>query len=221
MLALYLAAGAALTAVLLLLILRVQLEFKIIIKNGRNFSFIIIRVLRGLLKLRFNISIKPDDKRFLSLKLRKTDSSLETDTSVEYAVKIVKRIFKGLSLYKRHLKYLLKRISFSNFSVRTRVGIGDASGTALVIGGFFAVFAFVTQYLVHHYRLEKHKLVVLPCFEGAVFDMDLDCIIDLKIGHIIIAGFKMALQKIKGGENGGTSNREHNENHHGESKGND
>lgn len=206
MLALYMTAGVLITAFLLLLILRVQFEFKIIIKNGRNFSFVIIRMLKGLLRFRINISILPSGKRFFYLKVRKTDSSQETDTSAEQVITIILRIIKGLSHYKKHVSYLLSRICLNNFSVRTRVGIGDASGTALVTSGLYVIFAFFTQYLVYRYRLVNHKIVVLPCFEGAVFDMDINCIINIKIGHIMITVFKMALQKIKGGESGGTSN---------------
>ncbi len=190
-------------AFLLLLILRIQLEVKIIVKNGKNFSFVIVRLLRGLLRARINLSLKSGTKNPYAIVLKKTDSSLKKETSPEQALRIVLHMSQQYTKYRCQINYFKSKIAMANFSVRTRVGVGDAAATALVTSGFYTIFQIVIQHLDLRYHLQNRKMIVLPYFEGSVFDLDLDCIINFKFGHIMITGMKMLIQKIKGGENGG------------------
>lgn len=92
---------------------------------------------------------------------------------------------------------MLSKIKFRNFSVLTRVGVGDAAATALITGGFFTIFSLIINHLENRYDLQKKKIVILPFFQGSVFDIDLDCIIDFKMGHIIITGLRILMKKLK------------------------
>ena len=181
---------------LLLLLLKIQLEIKVIIKNGKNLSFIIIRLLH-LIRVRFNLSMGQDGKRLISLSLRKTDSDNEEKTTIEQAWKNIKK-FTGF--YKSNIdqiNFLKSKIKINNLYVRTRIGTGDAATTALSVGGFYAFFSFLLRHLDESYQFYKRRLDVLPYFQGPLFDLDLDCIINFKFGHIIITGLKMLMNKVK------------------------
>ena len=67
-------------SLLLLLLLKIQVEIKVIIKDGKNFSFIIIRFL-VFFRLRMNLSLKKDGTSLIALTLRKIDSDTETKPS--------------------------------------------------------------------------------------------------------------------------------------------
>lgn len=194
---LFLFFGFFLTLLILFLLTKTQMEVNVIIKNGKNFSFIIIRLLK-LFRIRLNLSIKQDENGIVSLSLRKTDSDMEKQTSIEQALEIMIKIFRGLRTYKQPIDYMKTKIKVSNFSIRTRVGTGNAAATALASGGFYTVFHLITLHLQNYYHLGKQKLKVIPYFNGPLFDLDFDCIINFKIGHIIITGMKM-IQKNKGG----------------------
>ena len=184
-----------LLTIIILTILRVQVEIKIIIKNGSNFSFIILRLFKGLLRLRINLSIMSGKKGLLSVFMRKTDSKLEHQTPIN--ISYLLHLSGFYSRYKNQLAYMMSKIKFRNFSVLTRVGVGDAAATALVTGGFFTIFSLIITHLENRYDLQKKKIVILPFFQGSVFDIDLDCIIDFKMGHIIITGLKILMKKLK------------------------
>lgn len=187
--------------IVLLLSLRIQVETKIIIKNGKNFSFCILRFFRGLLPLRFNLSLSAKTKGPFSLVLRKTDSGLETETDAAQAMRLVSCLMRQ---YRRHqipIAYFKRKVHMKNFSVRSRVGVGNAAATALVTGGFYIISQTVIRHLSLRYALKNSQMLILPYFEGSVFDLDLDCIIHFRFGHIMITGFKMLKQILKGGEN--------------------
>jgi len=181
---------------LLIMLSRVQIEIKVIIKNGRNFSFVIFRLLR-LLRIRMNLSVRKDEKGLVSLTFRKTDSDIQKKASVEQAFEFMKKLVNFAGKYKEHINYLKNKVRVNSLSVRSRIGTGDAASTALAIGGFFAFFSIISRHLNEYYYLQKRKLDVLPHFQGPLFDLDLDCIINFKIGHIIITGLKMLMKKVK------------------------
>jgi hypothetical protein len=181
---------------LVLLFLKVQIEIKVIIKNGRNFSFLIIRLLR-LIRLRLNLSVDRDGNRLFSLSIRKTDTDSEKKTTVEQAWNYIKKIVRFYSSNIEQINIMKKYININNFSIRTRIGTGDAATTALSIGGFYAFFSLLSRHFDEYYHLKKHDLDILPYFQGPLFDLDLDCIINFKIGHIITTGMKMLTKKIK------------------------
>ena len=168
---------------LLLLLLRAQLEINIIIKNGRNFSFLIIRMLK-FFRIRMNLSIRQGETGRIALSLRKTDSDMA-------------RMAQLRKKYKQQFAYIKSKVKVNNFSVRTRIGTGDAATTALASGGSFAAFSLITLHLQKYYHLDRQKLQVVPYFQGPLFDLDLDCIIYFKIGHIMITGFKMLKQRFQ------------------------
>lgn len=188
--------AAFLVLLLLFMLKETQLEINIIIKNGKNSSFVIIRLLK-FLRIRLNLSIRHENGA-ISLTIKKTDSDLEKETSIEQALESMIKIFRRLRTYKQAFDYLKTRIIVNNFSVRTIVGTGNAAATALASGGFYTVFHLITLHLQNYYQLSKQKLKVIPYFNGPLFDLDLDCIINFKIGHIIITGIKM-ISKSKGG----------------------
>lgn len=183
-----------LALLLLVFLLRTQVEIKIIIKNGRNFSFIIIRLLK-LLRLRLNLSVHQDKTGRIALTFRKTDSNLDQQASVDQAMDAAVKLFHIYVKYKDQFVYMKSKLRFNNFSLRARIGTGDAAATALASGGFFTMFSLISMHLRNYYHLSKQRLNVIPYFQGPLFDLDLDCIINFKIGHIIITGLKMLKKK--------------------------
>lgn len=180
----------------LLLLLKIQIEIKVIIKNGRNFSFVIIRLLR-LIRLRLNLSVNRDGNGLISLSMRKTDSDNGKKTSVEQAWNYIKKLIRFYGNHIDQINFMKKNIAINNFSIRTRIGTGDAAATALSIGGFYAFFSFLIRHLDEYYHLKRQDLDILPHFQGPLFDLELDCIINFKIGHIITTGLKMLTKKTK------------------------
>ena len=183
-------------SLLLLLLLKIQVEIKVIIKDGKNFSFIIIRFL-VFFRLRMNLSLKKDGTSLIALTLRKIDSDTETKPSLEQFWEAARSFKKFYGSHVGPFRYFKTKVKFSNFSVRSCIGTGDAASTALTIGSCYAFFTFISRYLYRNYQLQKSKLHILPDFTGPFFDLDLDCIINFKFGHIIIAGLKLLTKKEK------------------------
>jgi len=193
--------GYIIAAIILLLILmlclKIQVEIKIIIKNGKNYSFIIMRIFRGLLRLRFNLSLIPSGISSVKFTIRKTDSKMEKQSSVKDISRILMRSFDIYKNYNDQLRYMKSKMKVYNLSLQANIGTGDAAATALICGGTFAFFYTFAYFLKEKYNLQNQQIVVVPNFQRPYMDLDLDCIINFKLGHIIIAGMKVLTSKLE------------------------
>jgi len=181
---------------LLLLMRKTQLEINIIIKNGKNFSFLILRMLK-FIRIRVNLPVQKGKKAGEGTFLHRTDSDRKKKSSSENRLKKIKKLARLRKEAKLPLNYIKSGIEVDNLTVCTRFGTGDAAVTAWLSGGLYSVFALIIPYLKNNYHLKKQKLQIVPCYQGRMFDLDLDCIIQFKISHIIIAGFKMLKQEFQ------------------------
>lgn len=122
---------------------------------------------------------------------------MDKKASFEQLWDSIKDVFQYYGAHVEPFRYFKRKVKFNNFSVSSRIGTGDAATTAMTIGGCYAFFTTISRYLYRHYHLQKSKLDMQPYFSGPLFDLDLDCIMNFKFGHIIIAGLKLLTKKEK------------------------
>ena len=86
---------------------------------------------------------------------------------------------------------------------RIEIGHKDAADTALAAGAFWSMLGFALSYLYRQVTVEVRspKLVVVPQFKQVGFLCDIQCIFQLRIGHIIFVGFNV-LRTLKRGIRG-------------------
>jgi len=132
-------------------------------------------------------------------KERNTISISEFKNMYEKAKSIMK-------IYKNVLYYLISKTSFDYIKWHTEVGIYDACYTALCSGMIYAVKGSIMSFINNRIYPENIDIMVKPNYEKGIFEVDLHCIIRVKIANIIIAGIKagyiFAINSIfkKGGE---------------------
>ena len=177
-----------------------QLEAKIKLNNKTNYSFFIVHLFGGLIRLRFNFTLALLSRGAISLILRKTDSDLEHQATIEDVVRLMMKNYKTYVKYANQIRYLISKTTIQNFSIDMEIGLGDAAQTALISSSILTVFFSLKGHMKNKFKLKDSQIKLLPNFEGAKFDMVLDCIIDVKLGHIIITGIRMLIHSIKGGE---------------------
>lgn len=109
----------------------------------------------------------------------------------------------SLFLPKRYLSYIHvveemeNRGRFTRFEWQTKVGSTDAAWTAWETGAIWGIKGEITGFLQNQYRFQCiPALKVIPSFGEAVLDTSIDCIFELKVGHIITAGFREWLKLL-------------------------
>ncbi|NLI59913.1 MAG: DUF2953 domain-containing protein [Clostridiales bacterium] len=177
----------------------IQMEIKIEINNASNYCLLIIRLLWGLVPIRFNFSLATLGKGAFSLLLRKTSDFDRYASMEEILSSIIKHRQKNIKNTRNFIN-LVSKTTINEFNFDLQIGLEDAAQTAIVYGLIISVFSSLKGNLIEKFGLQRRKICIRPYFEGNRFDMFLDCIINIKLGHIIITGIKMLIDGIKGGE---------------------
>lgn len=101
--------------------------------------------------------------------------------------------------FSRLCKYFYKKINIYSFSAVIEVGGRDAAETGLLVGALWSFFGQMTPRLYRLVTVKENKLVysVVPCFGEEIFLGKLNCILSLKISHIIFTAYKFLLFSLK------------------------
>lgn len=187
----------------------------IFIKEDKDDEFIFkIYALRGLIQYKTDIpiiNIKNNENHAPSLELN-VESEIGTSESFlgekhkEFNMEEIRRIIEiSLDLtrkYKRILEYIKEKLIIDRLSWSTELGLGDAAVTAIYTGLGWTLKGNLISIIKNHLVLHSLETNVVPNFNIKTFKTTFSCILRLKLGHIIIAGIKSLIVKIKdGGKN--------------------
>lgn len=117
-------------------------------------------------------------------------------------VGFMKTLTNTIRLAKRYgpvVYYLLRRIHLRRLHWRTEIGIGDPSHTGFLTGMAWGVKGSLLTVLYRFFSPGGAKpfFKVVPNFKNSCFNTVLDCILEVRIGYIILTGFKALFIKLK------------------------
>lgn len=156
----------------------------------------------------------------------KVDYRIEADISESQKLLRLARVMQGLFHdYRRVIKYALRRTKVRSLSWQTAIGTGDAAWTALVCGMLWGLKGVILGSLQSRMVMSDKNtaIAVFPSFGQRKFQTFLQCILSMRVVHIIGASYILwqEKRKRKKGVNqfGKSSNSRVNENGHGEHSG--
>ncbi|MBS4539960.1 DUF2953 domain-containing protein [Clostridium sp. D2Q-11] len=106
-------------------------------------------------------------------------------------------IFNSMKSFKN---YLLKKIKIQELYWETKIGYNDAAVCAISSGILWSIKSMIFSYVYSKYKLIKFKYDVNTIYNENVFEIDFNCIIQIKIIYIIKAILFSILSIVKGGE---------------------
>lgn len=88
------------------------------------------------------------------------------------------------------LQYLLKKTTFYDLQIRTKIGTGDAAQTALACGATNGLVRALIAGFLHEVRPKdfENAFACEPCFEEECLKLRISCIACVPLVHIIGAG---------------------------------
>jgi len=160
-----------------------------------------IRALYGILKFNFDLlSIKTKNEKLNSEEKVGTDhgtnsSTNQKDKKVEEELQPVSDVEKMVNqlpnLYAMS-KGIIKKFKITRFRWTTDFGVGEASQTGTLTGIMWAFKGVVLGIISRYLTLVNYpELVITPNFQRKVLDTYLLCMIQIRVGNAILAGFKI------------------------------
>jgi hypothetical protein len=96
----------------------------------------------------------------------------------------------------------LTKVTCTELTWSTRIGLGDAPETAITTGIIWTLKSSALTYLFQHIkRCTKPRIQVIPHYAQAHFSTEVSCIAKIRLGHAMLAGLLLAIRilKVKGG----------------------
>ena len=179
-----------------------QFEIRVKFDNKDNHAYFIVRLLRSLvIRHRFNFTLSLHEKENApSLIIKKTNSNLERRAMIEDIVHFITSYYKANIKYADQIKYLISKIRIDNMNLYMLIGLNNAAQTALVSGLTLTLFTSLSGFLKSNWSVNDSGIILVPYYKGRKFNMELNCIINIKLGYIIITKIRMLIYNIKGGE---------------------
>jgi hypothetical protein len=100
------------------------------------------------------------------------------------------------------LKHTLSRIECTKLNWITRVGMGDATHTAIITGAVWGMKTSTLGFIMHLVQVKSKPLIhVVPHYNQVKFLTDLNSAVGIRIIYIVWAGIELVwrVMKIKGG----------------------
>jgi len=193
----------------------VKFRIEIIVTDSDRFQGIQIRF--GLPLYRFEQIYDYSDPRlnfFEALLVDRWDKSVSQKG--DWTWKNVKDIFKIskqihlLSDWEQQTFYIFKKALvytvIEKMIWQSRVGGGDAMLAALHTGLMWTIKGLTIIFLGNISRLKKVQIAVEPDYLSAEFESQIDCILKMRIVHIIIITFYLIVWKVRWWINGFAAN---------------
>ncbi|MDT3700421.1 MAG: DUF2953 domain-containing protein [Thermincola sp.] len=192
-----------------MLFVRVRFEVAYQRRGENDHLKVEMTALWGLIRYKTEVPIIDLDQYFLKPFL-KFEADIETIVShpIDEAGMIVKvpvllilrklpiYIKNGINYFNRYqtaLRRFCKAIRCHRLTWTTMIGLGDPAYTGMVSGTVWTLKGYVYRAFRNNIgdMLKQPEFSVIPCFNDTCLKLDFNCIFDMRIGHIILAGLQI------------------------------
>lgn len=108
------------------------------------------------------------------------------------SLKNVKNIVEHVVNFHKIIRHFLKKVQVKQFEWHSKVGIGDAAETAVVVGGCWAIKGSIIGLLTNYLSFSKMPTyLITPDFQNKKIETIFSCILYFRIGQAIVTGIKL------------------------------
>lgn len=193
---------------LALCLIRVNVVFEYNRLGVNDHIVLSVFILKGLIKYKYEIPKVDAKKKGFTFKKVKEKGKKEKDTSKKkekmsysYVIKKIDefRDFKDkyYVLIKKIITYLRCRLIIKKIDLNVTIGTDNAHHTAVLIGLCWSAVGLILSFIHNNLNLVEKNIKISPCYMGKKLNVDLFCILNVKIGHIIIVGLISLFYIIK------------------------
>lgn len=186
-------------SILALCLIKINIVIEYNRKGVNDHLVVSLFILYGLIKYKYEIPKIDAVKKGLLYRKVKEKGKKEKDKSKKkekmgysYVLKKIQE-YRNLKnryhiLISRIFAYLRCRLTIKKLNLEVAIGTDNAHHTAILIGLCWSVVGFVISFIHNNLNLVEKNIKFKPDYMGKKLKVDLFCILNIKIGHIIIVG---------------------------------
>ncbi|WLR56061.1 DUF2953 domain-containing protein [Mesobacillus subterraneus] len=179
--------------------------------NDNDYFKVTIKAWGGLLKFTIEVPVvKIDDNSPTIIAEQKVKTGPDENMKQQKTTQVDKNdLLSSLHDFKQLITHItglhkivrdfLKKVTIRNIEWHTMVGVSDAAATGVITGAFWAVKGGVIGLLSYYMKMKEMPVMTIsPSFQQTVSITSFKCMIQVRVGHAILAGIKL-VKYWKGG----------------------
>lgn len=193
---------------LLLFVMGVNVVFEYIRNKRGEWAMLYFYIRNDAIEYTYELTLLDKDKYKKGFKLergKKRRERIKNENRQKQGLDdIYKKIVnfkKNYSERKEYVDYIISYINRKNIKVEIKVdvlqGSGDAAQTGLICGLLWSVAGILESYVSGYIKHYQRRIRIKPCFNKKTFEISVNCIIHVKLVHIIKVLMKTYLTKYK------------------------
>ncbi|RSL32941.1 DUF2953 domain-containing protein [Salibacterium salarium] len=194
-------ASLLLLLLILVMITPVTLRFRFMQKKANQDLHLKITVWRVFYKT-FELPIISFEEETGSVVMKektKTSTGNEEERDIKETPQEIKSQLEGLRLWINHIAGLrpilhsfLNKWKITEFSWKSKIGTGEAAWTGFLSGTLWSVKNIAVGLMSAVFKLKcAPDIDIAPEFQKPALDVDLSCMVSVRLGHAIIAGIRV------------------------------
>lgn len=197
--------------VIIILFTRVKIFLDYFHGNDNDHFKITIKAWGGILKYKVEVPvIKIDDnsptivaeekvKTGPDENMKQQNTTQVDKNDIHNSIHDFKQLLTHIAGLHKIIRNFLKKVTLRNIEWHTMVGVSDAAATGVITGALWAAKGGVVGVLSHYMKLkEMPVMTITPSFQQTVSITSFKCMIQIRVGHAILAGIKL-VKYWKGG----------------------
>lgn len=191
-------------SLLLLIIIfsRLNVMLKYEKSSGNNIITIKVTYMAGIVKYEHKFTLDDLFKERFTKKMPKT---VKERFSKEKILNKLNEIKVKIKRFENIINYMKFRVLISEYSLKVHVGTGEAYYTGIFSGIAWSLAGIIQSLIENNFRVKKKHIEIKALFMEEKFNIELYCILNMRIVHIIFMLLKFS-KTIGGDFVGGTSN---------------
>lgn len=197
--------------VLIFLFTKVQIFLDYFHGNDNDHFKVTIKAWGGLIKFKIEVPvIKIDDNSPTIVAEQKVKTGADENMKQQKTTQVDKRnlldslhdfrqLITHIAGFHKIIRHFLNKVTIRNIEWHTMVGVSDAAATGVITGAFWAVKGGVIGLLSSYMKMKEMPIMTItPSFQQTISITSFKCMIQVRVGHAILAGIKL-VKYWKGG----------------------
>lgn len=205
-LAIFLIVAGLLTAIALI---KLNIVIELVV-DGKNGHFVIsLFALQGIFKLKYEVPTFDINEEGITMgvqKMRGKNDRRKSESKRKLSFsQMIDQLKSYRGLYKNNhnifcslRNYIRRKFTIEEIKLDIVIGTGEANHTAILNGALWALCGSLLSMVSHYMAMLRKSISIKSDFSNKKLLIDLYCIINFKIVHIIVMGFKIFVFYLKG-----------------------
>ncbi|MBS4195007.1 DUF2953 domain-containing protein [Lederbergia citri] len=167
---------------LVIIFMKIKIELFILFSKSERYTTITITTFFGLVRIKKKFSM---DELWSKEAKEEINDHIDDLTSMKSMLKDAKPFL--------HILYsFLQKMRIRKFEWHTKIGTGDAAFSGTVAGAIWGIKGAILSLIRSVFLFKTRPIIsVVPEFQGFAAETNMRCMVDIKTGKAMVAGYKL------------------------------